>query len=216
MAGAAGGSAGGSSGGASGGASGAAYGQAIMGVINVLSNTAGKAAYEAAYGKFYQAAAGRLNAADARVAAEANIAAIVQDKINTNTIINIHQSQAEAQAKLAAAVGGVDGQSVNQVIHQTEVNSSLAKANNRRQVEQQLEQQLANVYQATSTASSLSEPLVTKPSIGLGFLEDVSGLIKTDGKNLVEGFDRLFGEEQTQGDITINYQLPSENSPQLA
>jgi len=57
------------------------YSAAILGVADLLTGASADAAYEAAYGKYYSAFKGMKNAANQRVAAEANIAAIRQDQI---------------------------------------------------------------------------------------------------------------------------------------
>lgn len=141
------------------------YAAAFVGVADVLTGASADAAYDAAYGKYYSAFAGMYNAANQRVAAEANIAAITQEKIHTNTVISMKQDQAEAKARVMAAVSGTEGQSVKDVIYQTELNSSVAQSNVARQTDQQIEQQLTAVYNSTSTMLSLDNVSVDTPSI---------------------------------------------------
>lgn len=192
------------------------YAQAFLGVADMLTGASKDAAYEAAYGKFYTAFAGMHNAANAKVAAEANISAIRQDKINTDTVISIQQDRAEAQAKVAAAVGGVSGSSVDAVIHQTEVNSSLAKSNNRKHTEQQIENQLAQVYQSQSALLSLDNAEVSTPNMGLNLLQAGSQFMSTNGDQFMEGIDGLFGSSGDTDIMTMNYQLPQDGGVQLS
>lgn len=201
---------------AAGGAGG--YAQAFLGVADMLTGASADAAYEAAYGPYYKSFQGMHNAANAKVAAEANIAAIRQDKINTDMIISMQQDQAEAKALVAAAVTGAEGGSVDSVIYQTEVNSSLAKANARKTAEQQVENQLAQVYQSQSTLLALDDPNVGSSNMGLNLLQSGVQFMSTNGDQFMEGIDGLFGSSSGTGDtgiMAMNYQLPESNGPQL-
>ncbi len=129
-----------------------------MGTVDMLSGASVDAAYNAAYGKAYQAYAQMHNAANAKVAAEANIAAIKQDKINTDKVIAMQQDQAEALKTVAAAASGTEGGSLDAALYQTQVQSTVAKDNSRKQAEQGIEQQLASVFNAQSTLLAVDEP----------------------------------------------------------
>lgn len=176
-----------------GGVSAGGYAQAMLGVADLMTGASADAAYEAAFGQYYTAYAGMINAANAKVAAEANISAITQDKINTDIRISMQQDRAEAQAKVAAAVSGVSGGSVNAVIYQTGVNSSLAKSNNRKHAEQQVENQLAQVYQSQSTMLALDNARVSSPNMAMNVMQSVAQFMSTDGDRFMEGLDSLFG-----------------------
>ncbi len=167
------------------------YAMAFTGIAGVLSGAKADAAYDAAYGKFYSAHAGMFNAANQRVAAEANIAAITQEKIHTNMIISMKQDQAEANAKVMAAVSGTDGQSVKDVIYQTETNSNVAKQNVNRQTTQQIDQQLSAVYNSTSSMLSLDNPSVSSPSMLQGGLEGLSEVL--NNKEVMTGIGEQLG-----------------------
>lgn len=171
------------------------YNAAMLASVDAMTGASADAAYEAAYGKYYTAASGMRNAANKRSAAEANIAAITQDRINTNRTIAMHQDQAEAQAKVAAAVSGVEGQSVEAAIYQTEINSSVAQANNRKNMEQQIEEQLASVYSSTSTMLAVDNPDVQAPSLGMALAEGATTFLTSHGPELMDGMDSLFGSE---------------------
>lgn len=193
-------------------AAGGGYAQAMLGVVDLLSGASVDAAYEAAYGQYYQAYSNRLNAANAKVAAEANIAAITQNRINTDMVIAVNQDKAEAQATVAAAVTGTSGGSVNSVIYQTEVNSSLAKSNNRKAAQSMVEQQLAQVYQSQSTMLAMDNVSVAKPNIALNLAQSGVQYMSTNGDEFMEGIDGLFGSTGTgtgdTGIMAMNYQLP--------
>ena len=191
------------------------YAAAFMGVSDLLTGASKDAAYEAAYGKFYSAFQGMHNAANQKVAAEANISAIQQDRINTNIVIARHQDQAEAQAKVSAAVSGVEGQSVNDVIYQTEVSSSVAKSNNKKNAEQQIENQLSTVYQSTSTMLALDNASVSSPSLARSLATSAASMVGL-GDELMDGMSGLFGVESSgEADLAINYQTP-DNTLQLS
>jgi hypothetical protein len=136
------------------------YAQAVMSTADMLTGASVDAAYNAAYGTAYKAYQGMQNAANQKVAAEANIAAIRQDKINTNKTIQAQQINAEAQAKVLAAVTGTEGGSLDATIHQTKVNSSLAVSNTAQKMDQMIEDQLASVYSAQSTMLAIDSPQV--------------------------------------------------------
>lgn len=200
---------------AGGGAGG--YAQAFLGVADMLTGASADAAYEAAYGTFYKSFQGMHNAANAKVAAEANIAAVRQDKINTDKVISMQQDQAEAKALVAAAVSGTEGGSVDSVIYQTEVNSSLAQANNRKNAEQQVENQLAQVYQSQSTMLALDNAQVAAPNMALDLLQSGAQFMSTNGDQFMEGIDGMFGAGGGDTEImAVNYQLPEAGGLQLS
>lgn len=171
------------------------YSAAILGVADLMTGASADAAYEAAYGQYYKAAAGMKDAANRRSIAEANIAAVKQDRINTNLAVSINQDHAEAQAKVAAAVGGTEGQSVQSAIYQTEVNSSVAQANNRKTMEQQVDAQLADVYASTSAMLAVDNPQIEKISMGMALAEAGTTLVTEMGPQLMDGIDSLFSSE---------------------
>lgn len=193
------------------GVSGAGYAQAILGVADLLSGASKRAAYEAAYGKVYASRTQMFNAANAKVAAEANIAAITQDKINTDLIIQMKQREAEAQAQVMAAVSGATGQSVDAVIYQTETNSSLAKRNNKKAMENNIEQQLASIYSSQSTMLAADNPQLDRVSVGMNLFESAAQFAVTDGGAFMDGVDGLFAKSGggDTGIMAMNYQLPT-------
>ena len=150
------------------------YAAAFVGVADVLTGASADAAYDAAYGTYYSSFVGMHNAANQRVAAEANIAAITQEKIHTNKIISMKRDQAAANAKVMAAVSGTEGQSVRDVAYQIDTNSSAAKSNVARQTNQQIDQQLTAVYNSTSTMLSLDNPQVASPSFLQGSINGIA------------------------------------------
>lgn len=190
-------------GGGGGGAAVGLYAQAMVGVIDLMTGAGRDAAYEAAFGKFYNSYQGMHNAARQRVAAEANIAAVQQDRINTDTVIAMKQDQAQAAAKVAAAVSGVEGQSVDATIYQTEVNSSVAKANNTAYAEQQIENQLANIYQSQSTLLALDNTQTGGTSAGMGMAQGVASIISNPAitSQLMDSYQGLFGVDTVDSNV---------------
>lgn len=193
------------------------YASAIIGVADLLTGASADAAYEAAFGPYYTAFANMHNAANAKVAAEANIAAIKQNKINTDIVVNANQERAEAEARLMAAVSGTSGRSVDDVIYQTEVNSTVAKANTKKAMEQSIEDQLSQVYASQSTMLAAGKHNVGNASALSNVAAGLTPLLGMRGE-IMEGIDGLFGT--TSGDIinpmAVNYQLPSADGVQLA
>ena len=192
-------------GGGGGGAGAGLYMQAMVGVIDLLAGGSRDAAYDAAYGQHYRAFAGMHNAARQAAAAGANIAAIRQDTINTDTVIKMKQDQAEAMAKVAAAVSGVEGQSVNDVIYQTEVNSSVAQRNAQIAAEQNIENQLSTIYTSKSTMLALDNPASNPADPMMAAAQSLAHIVGNDELRgrIMEGWDSMFGvnAQSSVGDI---------------
>lgn len=131
----------------------AQQGMSAMQLAFTGENAITKQAYNVAYAETAQ----RLAAAEAKNVAESNISALTQDKILTDSQIEIDQDKAEAQAKLSAAVAGTSGQNVDQVVYLTEVNESLAKATNAAQTQQAINQQGTAVRNADITLSNVPD-----------------------------------------------------------
>ena len=101
--------------------------QAGIGMANLaLGGTT--AATAAAYNSSFQTVSSKLAASNARSAGERNISAVNQDKVTSNTKIRQQQDEAEANAKVSAAIAGAKGGSVDATIQQTEVNAAHALA----------------------------------------------------------------------------------------
>jgi hypothetical protein len=163
------------------------YAQAIIGVADALTGASANAAFDAAYGKYYSAEMNKSNAARAKVTAEANINAIKQQKIHTDALIEMRQNEAEAEAKVMAAVSGTTGGSVDDVIHQTHVSSSLAKQNVKQNVEQQIENQLSKVY--TQQTAMLAED-----NVDIDRIDPTANLIRDLSSFTGEEFDSFKSE----------------------
>lgn len=136
------------------------YKQAVQSGVSSLQllATGENAATKSAYNASYKAAAQRINIANAKHTAQLNISAIEQDRILSNTQIRMQQDQAEANAIVNAAVAGVEGQSIEDVIYDTEKNEALASNTVNRKAEQATEQQLAAIATQQSALLSVDEP----------------------------------------------------------
>jgi hypothetical protein len=88
-------------------------------------------------------------------AATKNISAVRKDKVLHNMAIDLRQMEAEAQAKVSAAVAGVEGNSVKQVEYQTEVNAALASDALDRQSE---DEELGYIAQLFGASYDISQP----------------------------------------------------------
>lgn len=138
----------------------ALYSMAVQSVFEAASGAAGRAAY----GQAYQNEAQRLAGKNRKVGAERNIAAVKQDKILTNRQIELNQTQSEAMIKLAAAVSGVTGGSVQDVQYMTEVNKVNAQRASSRESDQVVEAMTAEVQAAHAGTLGIQDDKVS----GLG------------------------------------------------
>ena len=172
---------------------GSLYAQAFVNVVDMLSGASKDAAYEAAYGPTYVANMQRANARRAKHSTQLNMAAIAQDKIATDTLITIKQSEAEARAKVLAAASGKEGGSVDAIKYQTEVNSTVAKQHNARSAEQLLEEQLSNIFMSQSTLLASKDPYINKPNVGMEAMKAFSNIIGDDGVRgqLADSWDKF-------------------------
>jgi len=127
------------------------YAQAIQSGVQFASLAAGVESAEtiATYNREYQTASSKLAASNARSAAEANISAVNQDRITSNVKIKQKQDEAEANAKVSAALAGAKGASVEAVVQQTEVNEAHALSASNKAAEQQIENLSASVYNSS-------------------------------------------------------------------
>ena len=150
------------------------YAQAAKTGISSLNLAMGgdNAVTIAAYNESYSRVAQSYAALDSKNAAESNMGAINQDKILTNSKIQMNQQQAEAAQQVSAATAGVSGQSVDAGIYQTGANASMAVATAEAKAEQLTEQQLAAVNSAQTTYNSI--PDRKEANYGAAVLSSVS------------------------------------------
>lgn len=163
----------------------AVYAMAVQSVFEAAAGTAA----DAAYGTAYQNAANRLAGRNRKVATERNIAAVKQDKILTNKQIELNQTQSEAMVKLAAAVSGVTGGSVQDVQYMTEVNKVNAQRSSTRESDQVVEAMKAEVQAAHAGTLGIQDDKIS----GIGNVLNKFGQIDTkDWKEFGKELD-LFG-----------------------
>jgi len=137
---------------------------------------ASRAAFTTSYNKEAQ----RLAALRGGQQALSNLAAIKQDRILTNTQINMAQQQAEAEAVISAAVAGVEGQSVLDIIDQTQKSEVYQKHAAAARAEQESEQQLAAIGNQRASLLSIRDD---KISMFGQQLQAFSSLDRQDVKN---------------------------------
>lgn len=133
----------------------------------------------AAYANAYNAQAARYRAASAKNAAERNISAVRQDKVLTNTKIQIQATQAEAAQKVQAAALGREGQSVDTVLGEVgKTASQMVQANEKstRQMEESLLSQVNNSHGALLSVQD------HEPSFGSELLKNLSSFQFSDLK----------------------------------
>ncbi len=164
------------------------YGAAITSGISALSLafTGESAETTAAFNVAYATAARKASIIETRHAAQLSIAAIQQDKITSNIKIRMNQDQTEAWAKVNAAVAGVSGGSIDDVVEQTEADAVYAQAAAERQAEQRIDTLGSQIVSQTSSLGAVQEPIVDN---GLGsFLQGISTLSLDDVESLGEHF----------------------------
>lgn len=153
-------------------------------------------AYDSEYTRAMNQEAGK----EALAKAQANIAAVKQDKILTDINIQMSQDAAEAQATAAAAAAGVEGGSVEAVKLDTEINEVMAKQANARAEEQGVEDALSAIGQASATIISNDE--VAKPGQitggGVDWAGSLAGIATSMSddqfKDLGNSFMGMFGK----------------------
>jgi len=168
------------------------YGMAVQSGTSaaILAVTGENAGTRQAYNVAYSDAARRINAAEARVTAERNISQINQDKILSNTVIQMQQDQAVAAAKVSAATAGVHGQSVEDVMRSTETSEQRQLANIDKVAKGQTDVELAKAFQAQSVALSVQD---TQSSTVGALLSAFSGVTDEDVKAGYELYSKYWG-----------------------
>lgn len=150
-----------------------------MGALEIAT-TGSNARTRAAYDAQYQASTQKLNLQKSIGVAQKNIAAINQDKIISNTQIQMKQDQAEASAKVSAAFAGVEGSSVDAVIQDTRKNEAHRVAALNKQAEQNKQNYLAQIGTSQSALLAVEEPEINY----VGELLNIAGNINhQDVKN---------------------------------
>lgn len=146
------------------------YAQAVQTGVTSLEilATGSSAATRAAYNTSYAEAAQRANILSVRQTLQKNMAAVQQDKVTSNTSIQMKQDQAEAWAKVSAATAGVEGGSVEDALYETEKNEAFALQASQRNADQQManlgtqiSNQTSNLASVQNTEESLFGDLLT-------------------------------------------------------
>jgi len=175
------------------------YAQAVQSGLSAaqLAFTGDNAATTAAYNQSFAEQSQRLAAAASKNTAEKNIAAIKQDTILTNVQLQMNQDQAEAFAKVNAAASGVKGQSVDDVVYQSETNEVYAVARNKRQSSQRIDSELARVNSAQSNLMSVTN---SSPSVMGDLLSAFSSLERSDFK-ISESSNSSDTQDESAGEL---------------
>lgn len=162
------------------------YAQAAQQGMSTLQllGTGSNAATKAAYNESYQKTAQKFNLAQAKHTSQLNISATKQDKILTDTTIQMQQDQAQALAKVSAAASGVEGGSVDDIIYDTEKNEALALASNAKQSEANIEQHLASIYSNQSSLLAVQDDEISM----MGNLVESFGSFEMGDLEIMEAF----------------------------
>lgn len=134
------------------------YAQAVQSGVTSLEllATGSSAATQQAYNQAYSEATQRANVLAVRQTLQKNIAAVQQDKVTSNTAIQMKQDQAEAWAKVSAATAGVEGGSVDDAIYDTKKNESFALQASQREADQKIAGLATQVGNQTSSYAGIS------------------------------------------------------------
>ena len=126
-----------------------------------LAITGESAETKAAYNQAYQVAAQKASIQSAKQTAQLNVAAIAQDKITSNTQIQMAQDQAEALAIVNSSAAGIEGGSVEDVIYETEKNAAFATNSANQKADQATESQLNMIGSQSSALLAIEEPTIS-------------------------------------------------------
>ena len=146
----------------------------------------------AAYNAAYLAEAQRIAQRSVINTAESNISAINQDRVLTNTTIEVNQQALAAQAQVNAAAAGVSGGSVDSVAYGIEANTAMQKQQVNARAEQLTEQQLAAVSAGSTQLSSIQDQ--PKPTVMDSFMTAAANVTQNDLK-----IGKAFLEEDSTG-----------------
>ena len=135
------------------------YAQAVQSGMQgmELFATGSNAGTVAAYNTAYAEAAAKANILSVRQTLQQNIAAVQQDKVTSNTAIQMKQDQAEAWAKVSAATAGVQGGSVDDSIYETKKNESFALQASQRAADQKINTLGTQIGNQTSSFDSIQD-----------------------------------------------------------
>jgi hypothetical protein len=154
------------------------YAQAVSTGVQALA-TALDPEGSAAYANAYNTAAARFKASSAKNVAERNISAVRQDKVLTNTKIQLQATQAEAMQRVQNAVAGREGGSVNDVSGEIQKTASQLTQANNKETRQKEESLLAEVNNSHSSLLSIRDQ---EQSFASGMLEAFSAFEFSDLK----------------------------------
>ena len=148
------------------------YASAISSAVGAMTGAGEADAYNAQY----RASARRRNAANAKNTGERNIAALNQNKMLIMKNIEMHQAQAEAQARVSAAVAGVSGGSVEGTIYDTKASADRRIAATEQSFETSIEQEMARIYEAQNAMLSENDPTISTSANVINALAQVDWL----------------------------------------
>lgn len=132
----------------------AGYVGLISAGFNVLSGLMGDPVAETqAYNTAYATAQEKSNAMNRMATSTRNMARVKMSSIKKRTVIGQRQDEAEAQARVSAAVAGSGGQSVQDVVDMTTMNAAMRVGEVNSQEENDLSALSVDVYNAASGLS---------------------------------------------------------------
>lgn len=117
--------------------------------------TGSNAATTQAYNQAYAEATQRSNIMQARQTLMQNMSSVQQDKVTSNTAIQMKQDQVEAWAKVSAATAGVEGGSVEDTLYETKKNEAFALQSAQAKADQQTSQMATQIGNQTSQLNAV-------------------------------------------------------------
>lgn len=163
------------------------YAQVISTGVQALAGMADPEG-TAAYADAYNNAAQRFRLASAKNTAEKNISAVRQDKILTNTKIQLQATQAEAIQKVQNAVSGRTGASVNDVSGEIQKTANQMIQANSKEAKQKEESLLAAVNESQASLLSVRD---REDTFAAGMMEVFSAFEFSDLKLGNDILDKL-------------------------
>lgn len=137
------------------------YAQAVTSGVTFIGDLMSSGEGSAAYASGYNTMANKLRAASAKNVAERNISAVRQDKVLTNTKIQMQATQAEAMQRVQNAMIGRTGGSVTDVSTDIAKTAAQMTQSNEKATRQQEESLLASVNQSQGALLSAREEKVS-------------------------------------------------------
>lgn len=172
-----------------------------IGALQVMF-TGRNAQTDAAYNAAYAVEAKRRSTASQRDALQGSLALVHQEKILSNQNIRLSQARAEAAIKVQAAVSGVSGQSIGDLVYNTKKNAAFANNSTLKERERMIDNLAAEIGNTTNSLYSIQD--VAEPSTWGALLGVASQISYEDVESWIDyGTEQGIQKEQAKRDAEI-------------